>query len=373
MTARGIRHSWKLSRRAAVWLCLVLLLATSLAFAQHRETGDDPYYSIVPRRYSCPRVAVPPRIDGRLDDNAWSNARWSEPFTDIEGDRKPKPAWTTRVKLLHDDSCLYIGADLEEPHLWATLLQRDTVIYRDNDFEVFLDPDGDSHRYFELEINAYGTMWDLFLPKPYRDGGRADNAWDAAGLRSAVHLDGTINDPRDSDRGWSVELAIPWRALRLRDTADVPPRDGDTWRMNFSRVEWPHLVQGERYFTMDGFPEDNWVWSAQGVVDMHRPEKWGYVRFAPVGGGSDPVPPDSTAAERTALHRVYYAERAYRAKRGAWTASLARLGLTGARIAVEGHLPEIRVSGNGYTARIRGPGACIVHIDEVSRTWTTHR
>jgi hypothetical protein len=133
---------------------------------------------------------------------------------------------------------LYIAAELEEPQLWATLTERDSIVFHDNDFEVFLNPTGDNHRYYEIEINALNTIFDLFLPKPYRDGGPADHGWDVKGLISAVHIDGTLNDPRDTDRGWSVELAFPWSAFDRHGGAKRPPRDGDQWRINFSRVQW---------------------------------------------------------------------------------------------------------------------------------------
>ena len=59
------------------------------------------------------------------------------------------------------------------------------------------------------------------------------------GLKSAIHLDGTLNVPGDTDRGWSVELAVPWTALGELARRKSPPADGDQWRVNFSRVEWP--------------------------------------------------------------------------------------------------------------------------------------
>ena len=62
--------------------------------------------------------------------------------------------------------------------------------------------------------------------------------WDMPGLESAVHVDGTINDNKDRDRGWTAELRIPWRSLEplaMPDRRALPPRDGDEWRMDFSR------------------------------------------------------------------------------------------------------------------------------------------
>jgi hypothetical protein len=236
------------------------------------------------RHYQARRVAAPPVIDGRLRDSAWERARWSESFVDIEGAARPRPSWATRFKLLWDEHFLYVALALDEPDLWATLTQRDAVIYHDNDIELFVDPDGDGLRYFELEVNALNTVWDLFLPKPYRAGGTADNSWDIVGLRSAVGLEGTLNDPSDRDGGWTLELAIPWQAFGDSGRSRVPPKVGDQWRVNFSRVEWDLDVRNGRYVKRPApigvkHPEHNWVWSPQGEINMHAPERWGVVTF----------------------------------------------------------------------------------------------
>src|SRR5687768_640330 len=119
-----------------------------------------------PLVYSCVRGT--PVIDGRIDDVAWEQAAWAADFVDIEGSLKPLPRFKTRAKMLWDDDYFYIAAEMEEPHVWGTLTEHDSVIFYDNDFEVFIDPDGDNHNYYEFEINALNTGWDLRLPKPYR-------------------------------------------------------------------------------------------------------------------------------------------------------------------------------------------------------------
>src|SRR5262249_16446424 len=150
-----------MSRLAAFLLPLSFLpVLVPAEQAQQPEWPD-------PLAYVCYRAEKPIKIDGKLDDPAWDAAPWSDDFVDIEGDAKPKPRWKTRMKMLWDDECLYIAAEMEEPHLWATLTEHDSVIFRDNDFEVFLDPDGDNHNYAELELNALNTTWDLLLTKPY--------------------------------------------------------------------------------------------------------------------------------------------------------------------------------------------------------------
>jgi hypothetical protein len=234
--------------------------------------------SAQPRQYECRRAETAPKIDGRLDDAAWTKAPWSDAFIDIEGDTHPKPRFRTRMKMLWDDNYLYIAAELEEPDVWATLTAHDSVIFHDNDFEVFLNPTGDALKYFEFEINALNTGWDLFLPKAYSKGGKADNSWEMPGYKSAVAIDGTLNDPRDRDKAWSVELALPWSSFVER-SGKGKPAAGDTWRMNFSRVEWQIRVVDGKYQKVPSTKEDNWVWSPQGVISMHIPEKWGVVRF----------------------------------------------------------------------------------------------
>ncbi len=246
----------------------------------------------MPLRYACSKCPTPLPIDGTMQHPNWKLASWTSPFVDIEGDVKPRPHFLTRAKMLWDDDYFYIGAELEEPHLWATLTEHDSVIFHDNDFEVFIDPDGDALRYFEFEMNALNTTWDLYLAKPYRDGGDADNAWETD-ARTAVQLRGSLNDPRDLDEGWTLEIAFPWACFAEHAGMPCPPNVGDTWRVNFSRVQWlledadgrvvndleVQIGRGP-YRKKPGHPEFNWVWSPQGVIDMHQPERGGYAQFS---------------------------------------------------------------------------------------------
>jgi hypothetical protein len=248
-----------------IFFC-VLLVHPLIALDQRQE-------------YTCNKTSKPLIVDGKIDDSQWRSAPWIQFFVDIEGEAKPKPRFRTRAKMLWDEKYFYIAAEMEEPNLWATYDKHDMVIFHEHDFEVFLDPDGDGLHYFEFEMNAKNTGWDLYLPKPYKDGGKADDGWEIPGLKTAVHLRGTLNDPRDKDRGWSLEIAIPWTALDHGPRPAVAPKDGEQWRVNFSRVEWVLDVVNGKYEKRKGLKEDNWVWSPQGVINMHVPEKWGVVKF----------------------------------------------------------------------------------------------
>jgi hypothetical protein len=308
---------------------LVLALVAAILPAGGAPPTDADMLAVFPhpKGYVCYRAPTPITIDGAITEGAWDAVPWTDAFVDIEGDKQPKPRFRTRVKMLWDDEALYIAAELEEPHVWAALTEHDAVIFHDPDFEVFLDPDGDNHLYGELELNALNATWDLLLTKPYKDGGKAVNAWEITGLKTAVKIDGTINDPRDKDTGWTVEIKWPWKGLKELSGVAMPPKDGDQWRINFSRVEWDTEIADGKYRKVKGKPEYNWVWSPQGVIDMHRPERWGYLQFSAAKPGAAEFRPDPDWALRDLLHRTYYAQRAYRAKNGKYATDVADLGL----------------------------------------------
>ena len=162
-----------------------------------------------PKTYLCMQASQEVKIDGILDE--WTKTPRTDDFIDISGRENLKPWLKTYAMMMWDSNYLYIAAEMEEPHLWASITERDEVIFYDNDFEVFIDPDGDTHNYAEIEINALGTVWDLFLSRPYRDGTNPLTSYDIKGLKTAVELHGSLNDPSDTDRGWILEMAIPWK------------------------------------------------------------------------------------------------------------------------------------------------------------------
>lgn len=204
------------------------------------------------------------KIDGKVTDKEWAAAVPCSDFRDIRGEGWAAPKYQTTFRMLWDDDNLYISAVLEEPDVKAKVSERDDIVYRDNDFEVFLNPYSDSILYYEFEINALGTVMDLLMDKPYSKGGTYIMTWDFPGLKTAVKVQGTLNKSTDTDKGWSVEIMIPFRGLKRG--GDDPLKNKE-WKANFSRVEW--LTK----------PEENWVWSPTGVVDIHHPDRWGTIRF----------------------------------------------------------------------------------------------
>jgi hypothetical protein len=235
------------------------------------------------KKYTARMAKRPIMVDGKLNEHDWKQAVLISNFEDIEGAAKPKPTFSTEVKMMWDSQYLYIGAVLEEPHLWGTLQKHDDIIYRDHDFEVFIDPMGDGEQYFEIEINVLGTIMDLFMNKPYKKGGTFDMGWNTTGIQSKIIANGTINDNSDIDSGWTLEMAIPFTAISRTQRAATPSFN-KPWRINFSRVQWtlePDGISYRKKLNQNNKPisEHNWVWNPTGVVDMHVPTKWGYLYF----------------------------------------------------------------------------------------------
>lgn len=271
----------------------------------------------LPPTYVCGRTPTPPVIDGKGEEAAWQTARELTPFRDIEGAAIPHHC---RVKMLWDDTCLYILADMDEEHLWASQTEHDSIIYHDPDFEVFIDPDGDGLNYIELEINALNTTWDLFVTRPYHfNDPHILHDWEIKGLKHAVHLRGTLNTPGDTDAGWSVELAIPWSSITSH--AHLPrtskaPESGSCMRMNFSRVNWQVSPTAGGYTKLP-CPESNHVWAPTGKINIHLPEHWGRVIFSPNPASEwEAAAPDLSHGAKLRLYETLHAQLEYRSKHG---------------------------------------------------------
>ena len=245
----------------------------------------------------------------------WQAADQSPRFTDMV---TGEPGfYDTRAAALWDDEYLYVGFRAEEPFVRATLTERDSLLFQENDLELFIDG-GDC--YYELEINALGTIYEVLFvwrdafnarpefrapeweltrrnvlsfagdydrtPRSFWRGTHPRGArwafldWDFPGLRTAVHVDGPVNDDSIAGRGWTAEIALPWSGMGvLGGGRAVPPRDGDTWRMFFGRF------QKLRAAGRDIEPHPAWVWTPHGVYDTHRPECFTAVRFSNEAAG----------------------------------------------------------------------------------------
>jgi hypothetical protein len=280
------------------------------------ETADDtaaPTYGVRGDEIAdvvALRAPHPITVDGDLTKSPWAAALRSPRFVDMV---TGKPALLdTAASVLWDDDHLYVAMWAQEPQVEALMTTRDELLFFENDLEVFIDG-GDA--YYELEINAAGTLYEVFFvwrdaflrrgfdrhaefdvhhprtvtfagdhphtPEAFWHGSHPRGMrwafldWDFPGLRAAVRVDGRINDPRTVDRGWTVELAFPWSGMsHLANGRALPPAPGDVWQMLFGRFQRLE-VRGQEMQ-----PHPGWVANRHGVADTHIPESFTRVHFS---------------------------------------------------------------------------------------------
>lgn len=253
--------------------------------------------------YTAYHVARPIKVDGKLNEACWKQAPRSSRFVDILSGAPT--LYDTRVAVLWDETNLYVGFWLQEPNVRATFTKYNSPIYENNDAEVFI---AGKDSYYEFEINALNTVYEAFfmwedtygkdgfaqepafarsnpLVKPFNGVGYTNHprglrlgSWDWVfpGRQTAVHVDGTLNNDKDKDRGWTVELAFPWEGMKWLAKADgraLPPREGDVWRIDFSRFNQYKAPPPAK-------DSSGWFWSPHGVWDSHIPECFPFIEFS---------------------------------------------------------------------------------------------
>lgn len=207
--------------------------------------------------HACRRATRPMRLDGTLTDPEWDRA---EPIKLVRVESGLTPRYATTARLLWDDDHLYIAFVCEDPDIWGTIHERDGNLYKEEVVEVFIDTDSNGTDYYEFEVSPHNVLLDLLIE--WRDGKmRGDRTWDCEGWRTAVRVEGTLDDRTDTDTRWTVEMAIPWKSLaKLPHT---PPQPGDRLRINLYRID--RAADGDEYS----------AWSPTGAINYHRPQRFG--------------------------------------------------------------------------------------------------
>ncbi len=241
-------------------------IATALVFATTVRAQVDI------TSYTAARALSPLTIDGRLDDPDWSRAAEGVLTETNTGNAVPLKS---TVKVLWDDQFLYVGFHFEDPDAWATITSEDGALWGEEVAEVFIDPEGLGHTYYEHEINPVNTKVDLFVI----NAGEARNGvykvwknWDfSSKLKQAVYVQGDGLRENTADEYWSVEVAFPFEDIWT--APNIPPLVGDTWRIGFYRIE-----RGKSGNT----PGDDWYAALSPGLNpsFHRPWRFAKVTFS---------------------------------------------------------------------------------------------
>ena len=210
-------------------------------------------------RFTSTAIAV----DGELREAAWAQAPVLELGFPWESQKGAKQK--TRVRLLWDDQKLYLGYECEDTDITAQYEKRDDPTYSDDAVEAFLNPRPEqTDVYLGFEMNARAVLYDyVYFQTRY-----LFKRLNLEGVALATKLDGTLNARGDRDKGWTLEVAIPFREFEPL-AQNFPPKLGERWTLNLNRWDG---VQPERRLSM---------WSDSGLVrpHPHNPKRFGVIRF----------------------------------------------------------------------------------------------
>jgi hypothetical protein len=198
-----------------------------------RETRSEEALPAAVRKAECRRAAGAIKIDGKLDEPAWSKAQKLTDYSCYWQKRKAKTATTSR--LLWDDDCVYFAGEMEDADVFAVVTEPNGETWNDDVFELFFKPRQDRHGYYEFQVNAANTPFQMYLPSRGSGGFHRFRKAGALGLESAVVVKGTLNKYEDKDEGWTVEGRIPWTAFKATGGR---PAASDVWRFALCRYDY---------------------------------------------------------------------------------------------------------------------------------------
>ncbi|TXT28825.1 MAG: hypothetical protein FD138_2513, partial [Planctomycetota bacterium] len=98
---------------------------------------------------------------------------------------------------------MYFVGEMVDADLYADVTEHDGDTWNNDVFELFFKPAESRPGYYEFQVNAKNTVFDMFLPR--RGHVARFRRADEFHIESKVVLDGTLNEWTDRDKGWSVE------------------------------------------------------------------------------------------------------------------------------------------------------------------------
>ena len=222
----------KYLRHLSLLLPALVLLALGSAAQEWKRIQAPP--AEVPS-YTIKRVNQGIQIDGVVDEADWERTT-SIYFTFPWSNGPQDGRQGTIARMLWDPGHLYISYVCDDPYLDAKVTERGGPVYNEDAVEIFVAPGEDVSTYFGYEMNINGALLDYIASGGGKKStGNNRPVWQSEGVRIATSHKGTLNDHRDTDQSWSLEVAIPFDNFRHLD-AQIPPQPGDVWRLNLNRT-----------------------------------------------------------------------------------------------------------------------------------------
>ncbi len=201
-----------------------IVIAGTFAVAQGQISDVAPRATPTPdsngsRQIKATKTSEPIKIDGLLNESAWSLAESAKDFRQQQPNEGMPATEQTDVRVLFDDKNLYVGIrafDSDPKNINARELVRDANFANDDKIEILLDTYHDKRNAFRFAVNPLGTQQDALITDEGRD---VNLSWDSPWISSG----------RIDQNGWTVEITIPLTTLRFKEGYD-------TWGFNSARI-----------------------------------------------------------------------------------------------------------------------------------------
>ena len=184
--------------------------------------------------YLCHRARGRITIDEKNHPEEWAHATVIKDFK-VPVSLTPVRS-QTEARLLWDDECLYANFFARDLDLRGRYTQRTDPLWNEDVVELFLKPYADKPCYYELEVNPINTVMALAIPDTKKRPPIKEMSQWETGIRSAVQVMGTLNEPKDRDSFYRVLLAIPWKNLAF--IGGKPPKAGEQWKFTVCRYDY---------------------------------------------------------------------------------------------------------------------------------------
>ncbi|MGB9642238.1 MAG: carbohydrate-binding family 9-like protein [Candidatus Ratteibacteria bacterium] len=181
-------------------------------------------------------------IDGNITAGEWGTKPTISKFYRADDIKNPINS-KTFVWILYDDNYLYIAAHMMDKDIIANCTKKDSFgLFSDDVFEIFIKPDFKSKYFYEIDVNPVGTIFDACLQFKHL---YLHNAIEfSSGVLCATKISGTLNNMKDTDTGWDIEMRIPLSTFGILQ----PPKKGNAWYFAACRTDYSvFLPYGKEY------------------------------------------------------------------------------------------------------------------------------
>ncbi|MCW3805441.1 hypothetical protein [Plebeiibacterium marinum] len=306
-------------------------------------------FNFSPKTYILHHLSKAPVIDGKNTDSEWDSCQWTSDFVSEISGKNDNSSLSTKLKMGLFNDTIYLLAKLNESHIWGMDFPKGFPRIEDNYFQVCIDCNNNEHEYHTIKINALGITSCHHCNINDSLSSHPSCPFNNLNINASVYIEGTANNPKDIDRYWQAELAIPYKFKNTNRTYDY-------LKMNFTRNRWQYTIVDGMYKkilnseTGKTYEGEKWQWAYMWENPISDVELWGEVH-----PNKENLENKHFLMARTIkweLRNVYYAQKLHYEKHKRFAHKIAGLKDVGFDLSALKFRPDIKANKNHFTAII---------------------